>query len=439
MKKYAVAFPGQGSQYIGMGKKIYRHNKIARDIFHEASEVLHYDLCKLCFEGEIETISEMDMVQPVILTASVAAFQVFIRAADERPAFLLGHSLGEISALVCAGAIKFRDAVKLAEKRGRLMGSPLIDAGYMIAVMGLELESVAEKCSQISQSGHIVEISNINSEEQIVISGNTEAVNEAVKELNRMGGRTMEVNTKNPFHCSLMNSVKKELLEELKKYPYSPLEIPVISNVDALPYRKDRSIPDYLSEQLVSAVHWKESVSYVREQGICHIIEMRPQAIIRNLLMTNELGIEAYALDDERDTDYIKSITQSITNGRNNTRENKNGLIQSCITAIAAAKNHNRDKEAGSPAAAGLYNEILQLQKELLEDGTEASYEDMKRSLDLLIKAMGEKNMPVIEQRRWIRDILYQTGLFDLFEDYLEEEMKESDERYYGDEYRLCT
>jgi [acyl-carrier-protein] S-malonyltransferase len=421
MKKYAVAFPGQGSQYIGMGKKIYIHNKIARDIMSEASEVLGYDVCKLCFEGDIEEISRMDIVQPVILTTSVVAYQVFISEVDERPSFLLGHSLGEISALVCAGAIKFRDALKIACKRGQLMSSSIIEDGYMIAIMGLDEKRIEDECNAISQIGHIVEISNINSTEQIVISGNTKAVNEAVERLEQVGGRTMKVNTGNPFHCSLMQPVKSELLIELMKYQYAPLEIPVISNSDVLPYQKDKTISQYLSEQLVKIVRWKESISYLAEKEIFNIIEMRPQTIIRNLLMTNDLGVDVYSIDDESDYKHIKNITLSIVNGINNTRENKNNLIQSCIATMVSTKNRNWNDEVYLEKVVNCYNEIIQMQKNLIQDGMEPSYEDMKLALDLLMEVMEAKKTPIKEQEKYIKDILYQSGLFDLFENYLEE------------------
>lgn len=426
MKKYAVAFPGQGSQYIGMGRKLYTHNKIAREIFKEASEVLGYDLCKLCFEGDIDEMSRMDIVQPIILTTSVASYQVFLQEVDERPAFLLGHSLGEISALVCAGAIKLRDALRIACKRGQLMSSTIIEDGYMIVIMGLDNKIIENECKNISRIGHIVEVSNINSDEQIVISGNTKAVNEAVKKLEKIGGRTMRVNTGNPFHCSLMLPVQEKLLKELEQYHYYPLEVPIISNIDALPYHKDKTLPQYLSEQLVKTVRWKESVEYLVTKEIFNIIEMKPQTIIRNLLMTNDLGVDAYSLDDESDQAHIKSITLSIGNYVNNTKENKNNLIQDCIATMVSTENRNWDNEVYSQRVNNGYNKLIQIQKDLTHDGIEASFEDMKLTLDLSLEVMEAKKIPIKEQVEYIRNILYQTGLFDLFEHYLEEEMSKS-------------
>ncbi len=420
MRNYAVAFPGQGAQYINMGKDIYVHNKIVRDTFEEASTILGYDLCKLCFEASIDKLSRMDLVQPAILTTSVAGFRVFMQNVDQEPSFLLGHSLGEISALVCSGAINFSDGVKIVDKRGRLMGSKCIEKGYMIAIMGLSMHIVEEICKKISHRGHMVEISNINSEEQIVLSGHEGAVDEAVKYLEASGGRTLKVNTGNPFHSSLMNIVKSDLLIELEKYTYYEFQYPVISNLNALCYEHPTDIPKNLSEQIAKTVRWKESIEYVVGQGIHTIIEMKPQTIIRNLLMTNDLGIDVYSDDDCMDKKYIKSITMEICNPFNNTKESKKNLIQRCISTAVSTENFNYRNEEYLEQVINPYKQLISNQREIADDGYEPGYEDMKMALDLLLQILKGKRICLDQQRELIKDILFETGLFDLFDCYLE-------------------
>ncbi len=424
MKEYAIAFPGQGSQYIGMGKDLYTHNKVARETFDEACDILGYDLCKLCFEGDINELLKNDIVQPAILTTSVASYRVLMQEAQQKPVYLLGDSLGEISALVCSGAIDFKDAVKISHKREKLMGSAVIENGYMIAIMGLGLSIIEDICHNISGKNHIVEVSNVNSDEQIVISGNNKAVDKAVEQLKKLGGRVMRINTTNPFHCSLMNPVKQELLEELLQYTYYPFQYPVIANLNALPYKDKNDIPHYLSQQLVKTVRWKESIEYISDQNIRYIIEMKPQTVIRNLLMTNNLNVDVYSYDDNSDRAYIEKIITSIGNCiSNNTKENRNDLIKLCISSIASTKNSNWIQEDYQKNVVETYNKLICIQRNLSCDNCGANYEEMDMSLKLLLRALKAKKISADKQYLLIKELLYKTGLFDLFEAYINEGM----------------
>ncbi len=420
MNEYAIAFPGQGAQYIGMGKDLYRHNIVARETFEEASHVLGYDLGKLCFDGDINVLSKSEIVQPAILTTSVASYRVLMQGAEYKPKYLLGDSLGEISALVCSGAIRFSDSIKIATKRGRLMGADVIENGYMTAIMGVDIERIEEVCRNISRKNHIVEISNINSDEQIIISGHNKAVDKAITELEKMGGRIMKINTSNPFHCSLMNPIKQEFLEELIQYTYYPFEHLVISNLNAEPYQDEKKIPYYLSEQLTKTVKWKESIEYIAKHNVYNIVEMKPQTVIRNMLMTNNLNIDVYSYDDKCEQQNIEKIISSIGSYfTNNTKENRNKLIQMCISTIVSTKNVNWDQEDFSENVIENYNKLLRIQKNLCEDDCGANYEEMNMALNMLISALNAKKVSSVKQQLLIKDILYKTGLFDLFETYI--------------------
>lgn len=419
MKKYVVAFPGQGSQYISMGKNMYMHNKIVRDIFDEANDVLGYDLKKLCFEGDIEELSRIDLVQPAILTTSVAGFYSFVQNVDESPSYLLGHSLGEISALVCSGAIGFSDGIKIVNARGKLTNSQLIADGYMVAIMGLELEHLSELCSEYSYKNHIVEISNINSDEQIVISGHRKAVDEFIKKVETFGGRIMRVNTGKPFHSSLMNVVKKDFENILNGYEYHKFNYPVISNLTGKCYLDSKDIPKMLSEQLIKPVQWIKSIQFIADNGVNKIIEMKPQTILRNLMMTNKFGIDVYSDDDRRDKEYIEEIVFRMSNPFRVQTENKIKLIRRCVASAVSVQNNNFSDESYKKEVCDIYEQLMKLQNGIEVDKVDPTYEDMKDSVYSLVKILNGKKISQKERIDIVKDILYDTGLYELFPEFM--------------------
>ena len=414
MKKYSIVFPGQGSQYVGMGKNLYSHNSVAREVFDEANDVLPFDLKKLCFDGDINELSEMDKVQAAILTTSVAAYRVFIQDVDYEPEYLLGHSLGEITSLVCTGAIDFSDALKLVCVRGELMGDPSIEKGIMTAIMGIDEDELRETCKSVSKPTHIVEVSNINSSDQIIISGHENAVDDVVRKIEDLGGRSIRINTGNPFHCSLMKPIKERLREELLKYKYHDFRYPVISNLDAEIYKGKEEIVDRLSEQVVNSVRWKDSISFLVKQGIKNLIELSPQSVLRNMLLTDDSGIKVYSYDDKYDFDEIKKIKYSITNDLISSKEVKTDFIQRCVSGIICTKN-----EMENEVSLEEYLTVGKMLSSVENDGVEPSYEEMRYAIESLTNTMKRKRTSEREYRDRISAILYKTGLFNLFQEYL--------------------
>ncbi|NLL72995.1 MAG: ACP S-malonyltransferase [Clostridiales bacterium] len=419
MKTYSIAFPGQGSQYIGMGKNLYDHNQIAKDVFEEACDILHYDLSKHCFEGDIDELSKMELVQPAILTTGVAAFRVFIQDADIRPSILLGHSLGEITALVCAGVIDFSNALQLVFVRERLMGDKSIEKGIMMAIMGMDVKDLDHICKSISKEHHTVEVSNINSADQIIISGHKEAVEEVVKSVDKLGGRSITINTGNPFHCSMMNPIKERLRRELLKYQYHDFNYPVLSNLDACLYQGKEEVVDRLSEQIVSPVCWKASIDYLVENNITTLIELSPQSVLRNLLMTDDSGIEVYSYDDKFDFDHIKQIKYRLTNDLNRKKANKVEFIEKCVASVVSTRSHRKDERIIL-----IYQKMKDIALQLERDMVEPSFEEMKWVLDSLIEILHLKGVSERECKDRITYILYKTGFFQLFSDYIPENIK---------------
>lgn len=411
VKKYCIVFPGQGSQYVGMGKNLYDHNYIAREVFDEADDLLQYDLKKLCFEGDINELSKMEYVQPAILTTSVAAFRVFIQDVDVKPQVLLGHSLGEITALVCAGVINFGDALRIVSVRGQLMGDNSIEKGIMIAVMGIELEKLNKICKSLSYQHHIVEISNINSEDQIILSGHEEAIEKAIQKIDRLGGRSIRINTGNPFHCSLMTPIKEQLKQELLKYEYHNFIYPVISNLDARPYKGKEEVVERLSEQIINPVRWKDSMDYLKQEKISTMIELSPQSVLRNLMLTNESGMMGYSFDDKYDYELIKRIKYYLTNDLIASKEMKLDFVQRCISGIVCTKNDNKNNST----ILQIYQRVKELLLKIEEDNVEPSYEEMKLAFESLKEVMRIKYVTHQEYQDRISAILYKTGFFQLF------------------------
>ena len=245
MGKLAFLFSGQGSQYVGMGKQLYESFPIARQTFEEANDVLSFNLKKLCFEGDIDTLTQTENAQPAILTVSTAAYRVYMNEIGIMPDYMAGHSLGEISALSCAGAIDFKDAVKIARRRGQLMQEAVMAReGGMLAIIGLGRKIVEEASKQFSKKGNLVVVSNSNSAEQHVISGHSTAIEEAGKYLQSIGAKLIPVKVSAPFHSPLMQSAADKFYYELQEYKFNNLNVNVISNVTAQLYPNKDSLFD---------------------------------------------------------------------------------------------------------------------------------------------------------------------------------------------------
>src|SRR5574344_1983254 len=250
MKKYAAVFPGQGSQSVGMFAD-FMDNEIVANTYAEANEALGYDLKDISLNGPDTELNKTEVTQPAILTASVAAFRVLISKA-EKPAALAGHSLGEYSALVAAGAIDFKDAVKLVRLRGQAMQEAVpAGVGAMAAVLGLEDQAIVDTCAKVSTDSSKVWAANFNTPGQVVISGNKEAVDKACQEFTAMGAkRVVPLAVSAPSHCPLMQSAADKLEKALKEITVKDAQIPVYANATAKPVVKAADIIEALVAQL---------------------------------------------------------------------------------------------------------------------------------------------------------------------------------------------
>jgi [acyl-carrier-protein] S-malonyltransferase len=280
----AFLFPGQGSQAVGMGKELASQNSVARQTFDEADDALGYRLSQLCFEGPEEQLRLTEITQPAILTTSVAAWRV-LKEKGLTPSFVAGHSLGEYSAHVAAGTLSFADAVRTVRSRGKYMQEAVpVGVGAMAAILGMELEKVSAVCAKASQ-GEICEPANVNSSEQIVISGNTAAVERAAQLASEHGAkRAVMLPVSAPFHCSLMKPAQDRLAADLATVTFQSPAIPVACNVDAILVKDSDASRDALVRQVTGSVKWEQSMRLLIGQGVERFVEVGPGKVLCGLM-----------------------------------------------------------------------------------------------------------------------------------------------------------
>ncbi|HUO14760.1 MAG TPA: ACP S-malonyltransferase [Verrucomicrobiae bacterium] len=280
----ALLFPGQGSQAVGMGKDLAEKYPIARQTFEEADEALGYKLSQLCFEGPEDQLRLTEITQPAILTTSIAALRV-LQSQMPRPAFVAGHSLGEYSSHVAAGTIAFADAVRTVRNRGKYMQEAVpVGVGAMAAILGMESANVTAVCNDAAQ-GEVCQPANINSPEQIVVSGNTGAVERAVKLAEERGAKKAKLlPVSAPFHCSLMKPAQDRLESDLKKLKMQKPVYPVACNVDANLVTDDLRALDTLVRQVTGSVQWEQCVCLLIAEGVTTFIEVGPGKVLWGLM-----------------------------------------------------------------------------------------------------------------------------------------------------------
>ena len=299
MSKFAIAFPGQGSQSVGMLAELAEAYPIIKETFAEASAVLGYDLFELVMQGPAEELNKTWKTQPALLTSSVALWRLWQAQGGATPAVMAGHSLGEYSALVCAGALNFSDAVKLVELRGQAMQRAVPEGvGAMAAIIGLDNDSIAANCEKAAQD-QVVSPVNFNSPGQVVIAGHKEAVERANVLMKESGAkRALPLPVSVPSHCALMKPAAEELAIALEKLEIQAPVIPVINNADVATVTDPAAIKDALVRQLYSPVRWTETVERMASEEITFEIEMGPGKVLSGLVKRIDKRVDGSAIND---------------------------------------------------------------------------------------------------------------------------------------------
>jgi [acyl-carrier-protein] S-malonyltransferase len=299
MSTTAFVFPGQGSQYAGMGKDLAANFKQAAHVFAEADDALGFHLSRLCFEGPEEDLKLTANTQPAILATSIAALRVLQAETGLQPCCVAGHSLGEYSALVAAGALALADALRTVRARGTFMQEAVpVGTGAMAAMLGIDVAELDAICSEAAQ-GEVVSPANFNSPGQVVIAGHAGAVARAIDIAKARGYRkAMLLPVSAPFHCSLMKPAADRLAAVLADIPVSPLAAPVITNVDAAPNSDPTRVRELLVTQVCSPVRWEQSMNAMVGLGVTRLVEVGPGKVLAGLMKRIAKDVAAAGVED---------------------------------------------------------------------------------------------------------------------------------------------
>jgi [acyl-carrier-protein] S-malonyltransferase len=308
MAAIAFLFPGQGAQFAGMGQSLASAYDAAKQVFEEADECLGFKLSALCFEGPEEELQRTEITQPALLTVSVAAYRV-LETLGFAPGYVAGHSLGEYSALVAAGSLKFSDAVRLVKKRGRFMQEAVPQgAGAMAALLKLpegKLDSILAEAAE----GEVVTAANYNSPEQIVIAGNTAAVERAMELAKAAGAkRAVRLAVSAPFHSPLMRPAQEKMAAELNAARFDDLSVPLINNWQAAEIRTGEEARRGLFEQIPNPVRWTESVRALAAKGVARFVEVGPGSVLTGLCRSIDSNLKGARFGESADLEKVRAL-----------------------------------------------------------------------------------------------------------------------------------
>lgn len=388
-----------------MGKALCEKYDIAKQTFEEANDALGFSLSDMCFGGNLAELTLTKNAQPAILTTGVATFRV-LQDRGITPEIMAGHSLGEISALTCAGVFKFSDAVRLAQIRGTLMQEAVpVGQGAMAAVMTRDTQMLEELCASVREQDVLV-ISNYNTRTQQVISGHAGAVDRALEKLNEAEIKTKLLNVSAPFHCPLMEPAAKAFGEVLRDFEICEAKIPVLANISALPYGGADTVIDSLVQQIVNPVRWADSMTYLKKAMIKYCVEVGSGRVLKNMMKTNISDIPVYAFEGEEESlyDHFEAC--------------KFPIVSRAMGIAVATRNRNWDPDAYESGVVVPYKELTLMQTRIEQEDRIATEEETKRAIELLLTIFRTKETPAEEQRFRLHQLFEDCGRMDLLKNF---------------------
>ena len=406
MNHLAIVFPGQGSQFTGMGRRWYDAHQSVRERFDQASEIVGYSLEELCFRGDAAELTRTKHAQVALLVLGYAMYEELTTERKVPVHAMAGHSLGEITALAAAGAFSFEDAVRLVKVRGEAMDAcaTATDTG-MIAVVKMPAATVEGCVAEFNADGHDVQVANFNAERQTVLSGTKADITAMTPFLEERGAKVARLNVAGAFHSSYMSGAVAPYVEAIGSIECSAPSVPVFSTVTGSPLTSPEAIRDALAVQLTSPVRWSDVVSGLLAEGVRLWLEVGPKEVLSKLISGVSGSGAAYGLD-ERTDEALSALDDFIE-----ARRNEPGLVGLCLGAAAATRNRNFDQAAYSD---GVITPYRALQKLSGVDKDELTLAQKQEAVLLLRRIMITKEVPVEEQQDRITTILSRTGNVDL-------------------------
>lgn len=412
MKKIVGMFPGQGSQYIGMAEGLYEKYDVAKKMFDTASEIIGVDLPGLCFHGgDLTELTKTENAQPALLTCSLAMFEILKK--DHKFHYLIGHSLGEISALTAAGAISFEDAVSLVRLRGEKMRDCALDVKTgMSAIGNISVNRIQKVIDSMYFTGKGVSIANYNSGNQIIISGSLEDLEKVEQNLEEKGARVTRLNVSGAFHSSYMEGAVEPLREKLEQIEIKTPEIRVVSGFTCEAYKPDDNIREMIAQQVVQQVKFAPLVKALQKKNIGLWLEVGPGEVLKKLVRRNIESAESYSFD--KDAEIIEEKYEKILSGN----KFEPNIIALCMGQAVATRNRNESEEGYEEGVIKRYQTLQKWNEEWKEK--ELSKDTELDALRILKGIMDTKFVPEQEQMTRFNNLCDEAGRFGLWKEIFE-------------------
>lgn len=390
---YALIFPGQGSQYVGMGKKLCEDNPDIEHFFDKANDILNYDIKQMCFEGPAYELNKTGNALLAIYITSVAAYNIFIRQVESHPIVYAGHSLGEYAALTCAGAIDFEQVLRIIQSRNEL-SAHYMSIGMMSIVEYADINEIESICSDISSEENPVCVACYNSKDQFVLSGGKDAVKMVGSRLLKRNAKVTPLLFSPPYHSPILKPIIPEFESILTKSNFQIPESNVLAGIKAMPYTHETSFIKNLSSQLISPILWEDCMEKMIEMGAELFIEMGPQSVLTELNKKSEIKIKSYSFLQKNDYVDIISLLGKQKIPAPSKEFYEINILTKCLAAAVSVKNYNDNLDEYEQEAVIPYKKIKYMQENLHKQGIKPSLEQEEEALNMLRSVLHVKKVP---------------------------------------------